>query len=85
MIKYIEIDDVKIGLWTTKLPDDPCVAVNMTAAILLIGENELSDDEKNNIDDLMSSYCSLIDRNNLTGYGENEAQALVDLLCKRED
>lgn len=82
MQNYMIIDNNRIGVWTTDYADPPCVAVNMTVAIKRFEGYDLTEEEKNNVSDLMAGYCRIIDEHQLTGYGETEFEAIADLFRK---
>lgn len=79
MQNYMEIDGNKIGVWTTVNIDNPVVAVNMTVAIEMLEGYDLTDEEKNDVTDLLAGYCRLIDESGLAGYGDTEFSAIADL------
>ena len=82
MQNYMSIDGFKIAVWTTDLCEPPCVAVNMSVAIERLEGYELTEEEKNDVTELMAGYCSCIDEYQLTGYGETEFEAIADLFSK---
>jgi len=81
-INKIVIDGSEIQVWTTAVCDPPVVAVNMSAAIDIL-DDELTEEEKTNVTDLMAGYCGYVDQKGLTGYGKTEFEAISDLLSKK--
>ena len=82
MINKLKIDGFDIQVWTTDYADPPCVAVNMSQAIIALDGHELTEEEKTDVTELMASYCRLVDERRLTGYGDNEFQAIVNLFLR---
>lgn len=82
MINYVTIDDFRIGVWTTVNIENPVIAVNMTVAIERLEGYDLTEEEKNDVTDLLAGYCGYVDHYRLSGYGDTEFEAIADLFSK---
>jgi hypothetical protein len=56
----------------------PWIAVDMDRARELLAEHDLTDEEKTDIGALMAGYCRVLDDMGLIGYGQTEAEAILN-------
>lgn len=75
----MSIDGQNISTWYAKQMNIPFHAINMTAAVWMLRDYDLTEDDKTKIPALMAGYCRLVDEAGLSGSGETEFQAIHDL------
>lgn len=67
---------------TPQLSEDPWIAVDMDVACDLVKGYKPGQEQKTQIMEMMASYCNILDRADVIGYGDTEQEAIEDLKTK---
>jgi len=78
----ITVDGIQIATWHSDYSAPKFHAVNISKAMKMLEEYELSEEEKSSLMELMAGYCMMLDDARLIGYGETEIEAINDLANK---